>query len=1125
MLEEQVVVEGLQTGLNTAKEANKPIEFSDVVLPDGRRVYNAWCAEEGYRFRTEIEVAADGNSVEITTKTEVPAYHVTQANPPQLSISLPKSLIGESANYAGYIHSSRTKAKTEGVLSKDNPLPKYAWRFFTLKTEKYELSFDCHPIGAGDFCNMADSGVIRGLAAIQEDENGIKISFANLLGWFGGMTAAKLRIKIGGMENFDKDHALTDFRYNEPLRPMRLLSFGAEKHGDDYLSANEASFQPEKGYGWVSTGKLIKTTTTPGAYYSHFSGKDGVYRLSGLKDGLHLITIGAGNPDGMSNHFSCYVNRQPFFLDVSIDKGEMLTATLPLWVDDGTVDIAFEGDFILSCIGDQFLLSNREDYQCRRGFWCVDGYEPSVLYRNSEYLPRALAFSPQGWVGELPVPGQETAAPLKDYRSTPKGLDYSDPANQWLFKIKFLKVGNNPASLHELASPEAMERFMAEAVQKGRNTLMLSGLHSRHTYPNSDERVFEYIRNLCEAAHRHGLKVIEHHDTTLLWNTDAGFRRLAERIGEVNRSIATQLPGVQLCAFNPQFLKTYTEYLSNIVRCGVDGLQIDELGPFSHACSCEHCRRLFTQETGWQIPVDESEKWQQDFQRDITRVWTDWKLEHNRKIKGELIAEMRKINPHLALFGYGVLRNLVSQAGPRHWNTDMTSIGQITSMFGHEALASDPIMSARMFVPGQKLFNFFRYNNGIPIFTWLYTRNWFSSYFGYAVCNMNAQLPVFFAHGTESMPEKAPDFLKFDASKENMDITKAAPIAQVALLLAAQTRNWENDFSPANALFGCAQTLEELHIPYQVIGEDTLAKPEKMRPFKVLYLGMASCLSDEQMEHIRQFASNGGTVLLESKTATRDKWGRSRKEWPLADVFGFSLVEGNANQTTATSVIMAGGTFTFGKPIICNWGNTDGSSSVVGGNDDGLSSKKLARFSAWHIQDKGGTLKPLLYQQPHGRGTFVYLPITLSRQVYYEAFTDNYNKSYEYDAAAAEVYRTVLLSVLGDAANLVRTDAPEKVFLTLYRQDKAVFLHLLNGMGTGNAEIARNVSEKPKEAFPPMPHDLLFTLNVGAVKAAYAVSPDFEGCIPLPLIPNNDGKISFVLPKERLKIYTIVRLE
>ena len=58
-----------------------------------------------------------------------------------------------------------------------------------------------------------------------------------------------------------------------------------------------------------------------------------------------------------------------------------------------------------------------------------------------------------------------------------------------------------------------------------------------------------------------------------------------------------------------------------------------------------------------------------------------------------------------------------------------------------------------------------------------------------------------------------------------------------------------------------------------------------------------------------------------------------------------------------------------------------------------------------------------------------------------------------------------------------------------------------------------------------MPHDLLFTLNVGAVKAAYAVYPDFEGRIPLLLIRNNDGKISFVLPKERLKIYTIVRLE
>ncbi|MBR4676123.1 MAG: hypothetical protein IKP00_16820 [Victivallales bacterium] len=1110
MLGEQTVVGDIQTGLLAAKNAGKPIAFSDLVLPDGRRVYNAWCTEDDYRFRMEIEVAADGSSVEITTKTEVPAYRLTQANPPQLSFFVPKSLIGSSASYAGYIHSSRARVKSEGVLSEGNPLPKVAWRFLALKTQEHELTFDCHPIGAGDFCNMSDSGAIRGLALIQENGNGLQIDFANRLGWFGGMTAAKLRIKLGGMENFDNDHALTDFRYNEALRPTRLLSFGSEKHGEGFLAADGASFLPEKGYGWVSAGKLVTMTTTPGVYYSHLSGKDGIYRLSGLKDGLHLITIGAGNPDGMNNRFSCSINEQQLFNGLSLDKGKMLTATLPLWVDDGNVDITFKGNFILSCIGDQFLLSNREDYQCRRGFWCVDGFEPSVLFRNEEYLPRALSFSPSVSVMELPMPGQETAAPLKDYQGHVTGLDYSDPANQWLFKIKFVKAGNNPASLNELASPEAMERFMEETVQKGRNTIMLSGLHSRHTYPNSNERVFDYIRTLCEAAHRHGLKVIEHHDTTLLWNVDAGFRRLAERVGEVNRSISTQLPGVQLCAFNPQFLDKYTEYLSNIVRCGVDGLQIDELGPFSHACSCEHCRRLFTEETGWQIPVDESDKWQHNFQRDITRVWTAWKLEHNRKVKGKLIAEMRKINPHLALFSYGVLRNLVSQSGPRHWNTDMTSIGQLASMFGHEALASDPLLTARMFVPGQKLFNFFRYNNGTPIFTWLYTRNWFTSYFGYAICNMNAQLPVFFSNGTDSKPENAPDFLRFDASRENMNITRAVPIAQVALLLSAQTRNWEDDFSPANALIGCAQTLEELHIPYQVIGEDTLGNPEKMRPFKVLYLGMASCLSDEQLEHIRRFAANGGIVLLESKTATRDQWGRIRKTWPLADIFGFSLVAGRANQTTATGAVVDGETFTFSKPIACN---------------HPADKKRNSADTRWNMQENDGSLKPLLYRQSHGRGTFVYLPITLSQRLYYEAFTDNITKIFEYDASAAAVYHALLRSVLGDAIKLVLTDANEKVFLTLYQQDKTIFLHLLNGLGTGNSEVAQNVSSAPNNAFPPMTDDIHFTLSIGGVTSAYAVSPDFEGRIPLHLTRNHDNQISFVLPKKLLKIYTIVRFE
>lgn len=177
---------------------------------------------------------------------------------------------------------------------------------------------------------------------------------------------------------------------------------------------------------------------------------------------------------------------------------------------------------------------------------------------------------------EMPLPeyGKETAAPLKKFSAPKQSFDYTSPENSWLYDIKLTKAGNNVATLNELISPELMERFMKEVLDSKRTTIMLSGLHARHVYTCNQERVFKYIKAFCEAAHRHGLRVIEHHDVTLLWNTDAGFRRLAERIDEVNRSLDTQLPGLQLCPLNPKMMETYTEYLSHMYLFGGYSLRV-----------------------------------------------------------------------------------------------------------------------------------------------------------------------------------------------------------------------------------------------------------------------------------------------------------------------------------------------------------------------------------------------------------------------------------------------------------------------------------------------------------------------------------------------------------------------
>ena len=115
----------------------------------------------------------------------------------------------------------------------------------------------------------------------------------------------------------------------------------------------------------------------------------------------------------------------------------------------------------------------------------------------------------------------------------------------------------------------------------------------------------------------------------------------------------------------------------------------------------------------------------------------------------------------------------------------------------------------------------------------------------------------------------------------------AKPMRNVAVLVPSQTRDWDTTITMPESPFGIAQTLEELHIPYQMLGENSLTE-QILAQFKVLFVGSASALSEEQLASILAFAKRGGTVMLDTTAATRNQIGERHKKWPLAEIFGFN---------------------------------------------------------------------------------------------------------------------------------------------------------------------------------------------------------------------------------------------
>lgn len=1070
-------------------------------LPDGSRVFNFTSTDPRLNYRMEIALLRNRTEVEISASARYPAYSEPKKAQPMIGIAAEADFIRDSY-FDGYMGTGRSVNRQQGNIAK---FPKDRnWRFLTVKKGDDSILFDLNPVGAGDYCSCYPYGAINGVPPVEKDRSGrLCITYKNTILPSGGMLATKIRIKDGTMDTYKQDHALLAMSYVDALKPLYLLSFGSAKHGKFYTAADTLPWTAGRNWGWIGKAPEKTVRTASGAYYSHLAGQDAVYRLSGLPDGLHLVTVGAGNPAGTANRFSVTVNGQTLLKDHTVAKDRFMTATLPIWVDDGRAELKFTGKFIVSAIADQFLMSNREDFQCRRGFWVTEGHEPSVLFRNSNYRPYAEKFKPSVKTAVLPQTGKESAGKYREFNPQISRVNFKDPKNFWLFNTRFERIGTNSSDLNELTRPEHLAKTMDDAVRKNHNTIMFSGMHSRHTFPKSRQRTIDYTRSICAAAHRNGLKVIEHHDATLLWNTEAGFRTLAERIGSVNRSIRNQLPGLQLCILDPEFTRDCMDYLKELVRAGIDGLQLDELNFYYHAGGCPTCREQFHKDTGWYLPVDETHPFFHTRSNEISRAFFSWKLAKKEEWKENMRRELWKINPNLAITGYGSFALLLTPEALWTWNSDLMRNGRSTSLMGKECQSPNVIANNRMFMVSQKVYNYFRYAFDIPVFTWLSSADWQTSYYAYAVCQMLGQLPLDYGHGFSA---KSPvDFIAFDRHPDRMNNQFCRELSQVAILYSYQSLCQDTSIPYPPGPFGFAQTLDEMHVPYQFLGDDGLTE-ELLKPFKVLYVGSASCLRDDQIAVIRKFAENGGRVILSGFAGARDEIAKWRKPWPFADIMGFSL---SAKAEAVSSIQNGKSNLKVPAPVLKCAVPVPSVETIQG----------TFRYTL-----KSGKSLPGVIAKKVGKGVIVYSPVRLEERAYAPDTASG--------KVAKFVYETELLALLRkelgihlQGASLLTTNAPMKVPMTLFREKDQILVHLINGQG-GGLTNGKKVSWKfYGNAFPAIPEDITFTVPYIGKNAVFAVSPDFKGRKALKAVYHDNGTVTVTLPKELLKTYTLVRIQ
>jgi len=99
-------------------------------------------------------------------------------------------------------------------------------------------------------------------------------------------------------------------------------------------------------------------------------------------------------------------------------------------------------------------------------------------------------------------------------------------------------------------------------------------------------------------------------------------------------------------------------------------------------------------------------------------------------------------------------------------------------------------------------------------------------------------------------------------------------------------------------MIGASELLNQCHIPYKIITDKTKSLDE----FRTIIINNATYLSDEEIERLKGFVFNGGTLIATGKTSLFDTNGNSNGNFRLKDVFGVTFSGAATGRTSYLTV-------------------------------------------------------------------------------------------------------------------------------------------------------------------------------------------------------------------------------
>lgn len=452
-------------------------------------------------------------------------------------------------------------------------------------------------------------------------------------------------------------------------------------------------------------------------------------------------------------------------------------------------------------------------------------------------------------------------------------------------------------------SQENMDAKVKRYADVGINILIgFSCTHFRWSFVRHWDKINACIEKLVRACHKYGIKYVEHHSSHLTFNPQndedrkwagkvllsrnskpedwpgfwedacgdpvidgvkmSSMRQISGRSGKAG---ITTYHGYGMCFNNPDYRRLYLNYLESLYRLGIDGIMTDDIQFFGNdgtgwasfnACTCEHCRRLFREKTGYGIP--QPEQWKEFYWNFKDRVFVAWK-----RFKDESTLDFAyTVNRHFENLGYHMLRpNYISNVIETNvtacpfekcaelWdcvfqeNCNFLIITQSWPAFALEAVHR--LCMAR--------------KRGVPSMSMFYPCTDSAVYFGWAIAASWGQL--FAQSGGENFDNYLDESFIRGFEDQNPELFQhPKKIADLAFLMSQNTRDYAD---------GCQEYMKKYLKWMQAsvmsgISTDMVFEDDggDFGNYKILVAAYAAMLSDKTLKDLEQYVGGGGKLVI-----------------------------------------------------------------------------------------------------------------------------------------------------------------------------------------------------------------------------------------------------------------------